>query len=184
MKKILISIVILLVLLTSCAPGSDLEVTTPETTIELRSPGANPQLNQTDAAGRISGFVQGLWHGIIAPVENRPTRRDGVERDARGAAQVGADDARRDVSIANEGHPSQQRPFDLRLLLVPVGDIQQLHDIRVVVALAVLVSRGLWKSVAALPHAKYVLRQTGLPLDCADVLGEIRNIVVTHRTNH
>ena len=68
MKKILISIVILLVLLTSCAPGSDLEVTTPETTIELRSPGANPQLNQTDAAGRISGFVQGLWHGIIAPV--------------------------------------------------------------------------------------------------------------------
>ena len=68
MKKILISMVILLVLLTSCAPGSDLEVTTPETTIELRSPGANPQLNQTDAAGRISGFVQGLWHGIIAPV--------------------------------------------------------------------------------------------------------------------
>ena len=68
MKKTLISIVILLVLLTSCAPGSDLEVTTPETTIELRSPGANPQLNQTDAAGRISGFVQGLWHGIIAPV--------------------------------------------------------------------------------------------------------------------
>lgn len=68
MKKILISIVILLVVLTSCAPGSDLEVTTPETTIELRSPGANPQLNQTDAAGRISGFVQGLWHGIIAPV--------------------------------------------------------------------------------------------------------------------
>ena len=72
MKKKLISIVISLVLLTlmvvGCAPGSDLEVTTPESTIELRSPGANPQLNQTDAAGRISGFVQGLWHGIIAPV--------------------------------------------------------------------------------------------------------------------
>ena len=67
MKKILISMVILLVLLTSCAPGSDLEVTTPESTIELRSPGPNPQLNQTDEAGRISGFVQGLWHGINAP---------------------------------------------------------------------------------------------------------------------
>ena len=74
MKKTLISRVILLVLLTlplvvaACAPGSDLEVTTPESTIELRSPGPNPQLNQTDDAGRISGFVQGLWHGIIAPV--------------------------------------------------------------------------------------------------------------------
>jgi hypothetical protein len=68
MKKILISIVIMLVLATSCAPGSDLEVTTPESTIELRSPGPNPQLDQPDDAGRVSGFVQGLWHGIISPV--------------------------------------------------------------------------------------------------------------------
>jgi hypothetical protein len=68
MKKILVSMVILLVFTTSCAPGSDLEVTTPESPIELRAPGQNPQLNQTDDAGRISGFVQGLWHGIIAPV--------------------------------------------------------------------------------------------------------------------
>ena len=68
MKKILVSIAIMLVFAASCAPGSDLEVTTPESTIELRSPGPNPQLNQTDGAGRISGFVQGLWHGIIAPV--------------------------------------------------------------------------------------------------------------------
>jgi hypothetical protein len=68
MKKILISIVIMLVLLTSCAPGSDLEVTTPESTIELRSPGPNPQLNEPDDVGRVSGFVQGLWHGIISPV--------------------------------------------------------------------------------------------------------------------
>jgi len=68
MKKLLISTAILLVLVTSCAPGSDLEVTTPESTIELRSPGTNPQLNQPDEGGRLSGFVQGLWHGIIAPV--------------------------------------------------------------------------------------------------------------------
>lgn len=68
MKKILISLVMVLVLLTGCAPGSDLEVTTPESTIELRSPGPNPQLNQPDNGGRLSGFVQGLWHGIIAPV--------------------------------------------------------------------------------------------------------------------
>jgi hypothetical protein len=72
MKNKLISIVISLVLGTilfaACAPGSDLEVTTPESTIELRSPGPNPQLNQPDDAGRVAGFVQGLWHGIIAPV--------------------------------------------------------------------------------------------------------------------
>ena len=72
MKKILISIVIMLVVLTlllaACAPGSDLEVTTPDSTIELRSPGPNPQLDEPDEAGRVSGFVQGLWHGIIAPV--------------------------------------------------------------------------------------------------------------------
>lgn len=67
MKKTLTFIVILL-LLAACAPGSDLEVTTPESTIELRSPGLNPQLNQPDEAGRLSGFVQGLWHGVIAPV--------------------------------------------------------------------------------------------------------------------
>ena len=65
MKKILVSIVIMLVFATSCAPGSDLEVTTPESTIELRSPGPNPQLNQTDDAGRISGFVQGLISGTL-----------------------------------------------------------------------------------------------------------------------
>jgi hypothetical protein len=74
MKKKLISIVVLLVLVTlpllvaACAPGSDLEVTTPESTVELRSPGPNPQLNEPDEAGRLAGFVQGLWHGIIAPV--------------------------------------------------------------------------------------------------------------------
>lgn len=68
MMKKLISIALLLVLAAACAPGSDLEVTTPESTIELRSPGPNPQLNEADATGRVSGFVQGLWHGIIAPV--------------------------------------------------------------------------------------------------------------------
>lgn len=68
MKKILVSLVILLVLLTACAPGSDLEVTTPDSTIVLKSPGPNPQLNQSDASGQVASFVQGLWHGIIAPV--------------------------------------------------------------------------------------------------------------------
>ncbi len=71
MKQKFVSTALLLVLVTllaACAPGSDLEVTTPNSTIELFSPGANPQLNQPDANARVSGFVQGLWHGIIAPV--------------------------------------------------------------------------------------------------------------------
>ena len=68
MKKILVSTAILLVLLTGCGPGSDLEVTTPDSTIRLTTPGPNPSLNEPDAAGRVSGLILGLWHGIIAPV--------------------------------------------------------------------------------------------------------------------
>ena len=70
-KKLLILVVLLVLaapLLAACAPGSDLEVNTPNATIELASPGPNPQVNQPDEAGRVSGFVQGLWHGIISPV--------------------------------------------------------------------------------------------------------------------
>src|SRR5215211_368534 len=68
MHKKLISIAVLLVLLAACAPGADLEVTTPETTIELTTPGPNPQVNVADANGRLAGAAQGLWHGLIAPV--------------------------------------------------------------------------------------------------------------------
>jgi hypothetical protein len=71
-KPILTAVVCVLVLLplllAACAPGSEVEVTTPETTIELTSPGPNPQLNEPDASGRVSGLPQGLWHGLIAPV--------------------------------------------------------------------------------------------------------------------
>jgi hypothetical protein len=73
MKKTLISMIILLLMLAACAPGSDLEVTTPETTIpettiELTIPGPNPQVNVADAEGGLAGAAQGLWHGLIAPV--------------------------------------------------------------------------------------------------------------------
>jgi hypothetical protein len=68
MKKLLVSIVIGLVLLTACGPNSDLEVTTPEQTIRLSTPGANPELNQPDEDGRVAGLISGLWNGIIAPV--------------------------------------------------------------------------------------------------------------------
>ena len=68
MKKLLVSLAILLVLMTGCAPGTDIEVTVPDTTIQLTTPGANPLLNEPDENGRLAGLGQGLWHGLIAPV--------------------------------------------------------------------------------------------------------------------
>ena len=70
MRKLLIVVlpVLLLVVLTGCAPGSSVEVTTPETSIRLTTPGANPLVNEPAENGVVAGVVQGLWHGIIAPV--------------------------------------------------------------------------------------------------------------------
>jgi len=68
MKKLLVSVTILLVLVTGCAPGTDIEVNVPDTTIQLTTPGANPLLNEPDENGRLAGAGQGLWHGLIAPV--------------------------------------------------------------------------------------------------------------------
>jgi ABC-type oligopeptide transport system substrate-binding subunit len=72
MKKKLVSMVILLVFLAlplaACAPGSDIEVNVPETTLQLTTPGPNPVLNQPDNNGRVAGVAQGLWHGLIAPL--------------------------------------------------------------------------------------------------------------------
>ncbi len=68
MRKSIVLLLTLLVLLTACGPGRDLEVTTPDSTIRLTTPSPNPELNKPDEAGRVAGFVPGLWHGIIAPV--------------------------------------------------------------------------------------------------------------------
>jgi hypothetical protein len=68
MNKLLISILIGLILLAACGPNSDLEVTTPQTTIRLSTPGPNPELNQPDEEGQVAGLISGLWHGLIAPV--------------------------------------------------------------------------------------------------------------------
>ncbi|HET9911815.1 MAG TPA: hypothetical protein VFQ13_07995 [Anaerolineales bacterium] len=68
MKKLLIPILILVVLVTGCAPGSSVEVETPKTSIELTTPGPNPLANEAAENGRVAGVVQGLWHGIISPV--------------------------------------------------------------------------------------------------------------------
>ena len=70
MKKLLIVALSLtmLVLMAGCAPGSSVEVTTPETNIQLTTPGVNPLVNEPAESGGVAGVVQGLWHGLIAPV--------------------------------------------------------------------------------------------------------------------
>jgi hypothetical protein len=68
MKKLLIPILILAALVTGCAPGSTVEVNTPESRIELTTPGPNPLANAPAENGRVAGVAQGLWHGLIAPV--------------------------------------------------------------------------------------------------------------------
>ena len=68
MRKLLILMAILLVVATACAPGSSVEVNTPESTVQLTTPGPNPMLNEEDGRGRVANVADGLWHGLIAPV--------------------------------------------------------------------------------------------------------------------
>jgi len=70
MKKISIFVLsaILLVMMAGCGPGSSVQVTTPNSTMQLSAPGANPLINQPDASGRVARAGAGLWHGIIAPI--------------------------------------------------------------------------------------------------------------------
>jgi len=70
MKKIPLFVLsaILLVMLAACAPGSSVQVTTPNSTMQLSAPGPNPLINQPDVIGRVARAGAGLWHGIIAPV--------------------------------------------------------------------------------------------------------------------
>lgn len=63
----LLCVLLLLLLTTGCGPGSSVDVTTPETTVTLTTPGVNPLVNEPGTNG-VAGVVQGLWHGIIAPV--------------------------------------------------------------------------------------------------------------------
>ena len=70
MKKIILLLlpVILLAALTGCAPGTDIEVDVPASSITLNTPGPNPELNEPGPNGAVASLVQGVWHGLIAPV--------------------------------------------------------------------------------------------------------------------
>jgi hypothetical protein len=69
MKKIPVFVLftLLLIVTAGCAPGSSVQVNTPNTSMQLTAPGANPMINQPDALGRVARAGAGLWHGIIAP---------------------------------------------------------------------------------------------------------------------
>ena len=57
-----------LLVMSACTPGTSVQVTTPNTMTLLTAPGPNPMLNQPDALGRVARAGAGLWHGLIAPI--------------------------------------------------------------------------------------------------------------------
>jgi hypothetical protein len=77
---------VLLVVLSSCAPGTVVlgstpapqaqaatpapggQINLPGISIQVYAPGPNPLVNTPDAHGRPAGFWLGLWHGIISPI--------------------------------------------------------------------------------------------------------------------
>jgi hypothetical protein len=86
MKKKLFIFVLMLVLVVGCAPGTVIQINTPvpnaqggtpgpngqinmpAVSIPIFWPGPNPLVNTADAAGRVSGILLGIWHGIISPI--------------------------------------------------------------------------------------------------------------------
>ena len=61
-------LVTLSVVMAACGPSTGVQVTTPDSTMLLTAPGANPMINQPDVLGRVARAGAGLWHGIIAPI--------------------------------------------------------------------------------------------------------------------
>ena len=61
-------IAVLASIVSACAPGTNIEISTSDSTIQLSMPGPNPLVNQPDAQGRVARALAGLWHGFILPV--------------------------------------------------------------------------------------------------------------------
>ena len=70
MKKLFVLVLsmVLLITMAGCGPDTNIEVNTPDASIQLNTPGVNPLANEPAENGRVAGVLQGLWHGIIAPV--------------------------------------------------------------------------------------------------------------------
>jgi len=52
----------------SAAPASNGQVNLPAVSIQLYSPGPNPQVGTATLHGSSAGILMGLWHGFISPV--------------------------------------------------------------------------------------------------------------------
>jgi hypothetical protein len=70
MKKILalVLLVVLLVTLAACAPGSKVKLDKSNTEIQFTTPGPNPERDKPAESGLIAGLAMGFWHGLISPV--------------------------------------------------------------------------------------------------------------------
>jgi hypothetical protein len=70
MKKILIFFLcaVLLLTLTACAPGTTLDIDSPNSEIQFTTPSTNPERGSAAPNGRVAGLGTGLWHGFIAIV--------------------------------------------------------------------------------------------------------------------
>ena len=67
-RYVFVLIVLMLVMLAGCAPGTSTQINVPGVSFKISTPGANPLINTTDASGLTAGAVPGIWHGIISPV--------------------------------------------------------------------------------------------------------------------
>jgi hypothetical protein len=83
---IFVVVVLMLVMVSGCAPGSVAQINTPVpnakggtpapngeinvpgVNIQTYAPGPNPLVNTADAHGSPAGILLGIWHGIISPV--------------------------------------------------------------------------------------------------------------------
>lgn len=70
MKKIWIFVLfaVLLVTLTACAPGSEVNLDESDREIRFTAPGPNPELGNPPEDGPVAGLGMGFWHGLISPV--------------------------------------------------------------------------------------------------------------------
>jgi hypothetical protein len=65
---IFVLMVIMIVIVAGCAPGTSTQINVPGVAIKISTPGSNPLVNTADASGKPAGALPGIWHGIISPV--------------------------------------------------------------------------------------------------------------------
>ena len=76
MKKLLLLALcaISFFLLAACAPGTSVQVNTPNDTMQLSAPGPNPLINQGDASGRVARAGAGFGPRQLVGARPQPVR--------------------------------------------------------------------------------------------------------------